>query len=66
MSYTIRKNDFGSYDLFDKKSEQHIEVRLEEFEARTLCRKLNLGAGFAEWTPAFFAPKFEAKFEGVL
>lgn len=65
MSYSVRKNASGSYDLFDKKGDQYIDVRLEETEARNLCRKLNLGSGFGEWTPAFFSVKFEACYEGA-
>jgi len=58
MSYMVKKNEIGTFDLFDKGSEEMIELHLDEHTARTLCRKMNLGSGFGGWTPSFFAKKY--------
>ena len=59
MSYSVIKNDLGTYDLIEKDSETVIEVgNKREDETRSICRKLNLGAGFVGWTPRFFARKY--------
>jgi hypothetical protein len=60
MSYSVVKNDIGSYDLLEKDSETVIQIRrAEEKEARSMCRKLNLGAGFVGWTPDFLAKSLD-------
>lgn len=58
MSYSVRKDDFGTYNIYEKQSDVLIDMRKTEQEARDLCRKLNLGSGFAGWTPLFIAEKF--------
>ncbi len=56
MSYSVIRNDLGKYDLFEKDSNNTIEIGIaQETEARSICRKLNLGSGFAGWTPNFVA-----------
>jgi hypothetical protein len=59
MSYSVITNENEGYDLFEKDSGLTIELDLdEEKDARSLCRKLNLGSGFAGWTPIFFTQKY--------
>jgi len=59
MSYSVIRNNLGKYDLFEKDSNNTIEIGItQETEARSICRKLNLGSGFAGWTPEFIASKF--------
>jgi hypothetical protein len=58
MSYSVVKNDIGKYCLVEKESKTVISLgRRNETEARSICRKLNLGSGFCGWTPDFFAKK---------
>jgi hypothetical protein len=58
MSYSVIKNDKNLYDIFEKDSEVVIEVcKHDEDEARSVCRKLNLGSGFNGWTPEFVAKR---------
>ena len=54
MSYRIVENKNG-YDIMEKETDIVIELSVKEKEAKDLCRKLNLGSGFAGWTPTFFA-----------
>lgn len=56
MSYRVIGDDTG-YDILEKDTDVVIELKLEEKQAKDYCRKLNLGAGFAGWTPTFFAGK---------
>jgi hypothetical protein len=56
MSYSVRKS--GSvYNILEKETDTLIVVEKSERQARNLCRKLNLGAGFEGFTPSFFTPK---------
>lgn len=56
MSYSVIKNDKNLYDIFEKDTGCVIEVKKpDEKEARSLCRKMNLGSGFDGWTPDFVA-----------
>lgn len=58
MSYSVVKNDNSLYDIMEKNSGSVIEMcNPEEKEIRSICRKLNLGAGFNGWTPRFIAEK---------
>jgi hypothetical protein len=58
MSYSVIKNDKNLYDILEKDSEVVIEVsKHDEDEARSVCRKLNLGSGFNGWTPEFVAKR---------
>ena len=58
MSYSVVKNEKSRYDIMEKNSGSLIKIdNLEEKEIRTMCRKLNLGAGFNGWTPRFIAEK---------
>ena len=54
MSYRILESKNG-YDIMEKETDIVIELSVKEKEAKDLCRKLNLGSGFAGWTPTFFA-----------
>jgi hypothetical protein len=56
MSYRVIGDDTG-YDILEKDTDVVIELKLEEKQAKDYCRKLNLGSGFAGWTPTFFAGK---------
>jgi hypothetical protein len=61
MSYSVIKNDKNLYDILEKDSEVVIEVsKHDEDEARSVCRKLNLGSGFNGWTPEFVAKRMIA------
>jgi hypothetical protein len=62
VSYIVEKGSKG-YNIREKLTSTLIEVEREEKEARTLCRKMNLGSGFNGWTPQFFANHVNAKFE---
>lgn len=55
MSYKVMKNDTGTFDIVEVGTDMTIELRATEERARGLCRKLNLGSGFAGWTPSFLA-----------
>lgn len=57
MSYSVKQNYNGKYDLYEKESETIIELSKNETDIRSICRKLNLGAGFNGWTPLFVAKK---------
>jgi hypothetical protein len=61
MSYSVIKTNNDFYDILEKESDNVIEVaKTDEKEARALCRKLNLGAGFNGWTPDFVAKRMFA------
>jgi hypothetical protein len=61
MSYSVIKNDKNVFDILEKESENVIEIKkTDEKEARSLCRKMNLGAGFDGWTPDFVAKRMFA------
>lgn len=55
MSYSVKENETGTCDIYEKDSDILIELSRSEGDARGICRKLNLGSGFAGWTPAFVA-----------
>jgi hypothetical protein len=59
MSYKVTKNDKGTFDIIEVDTDTTIELRTSEERARGLCRKLNLGSGFAGWTPSFVAVGYE-------
>ena len=54
MTYTMIKSK-DSYDIHETTSDVVIELETAQDKAKTICRKLNLGAGFNGWTPPFFA-----------
>ncbi len=54
MSYRVLETETG-YVIMEKETDIAIELSVKEKEAKDLCRKLNLGSGFAGWTPTFFA-----------
>jgi hypothetical protein len=62
MSYRVVK-DANGYNIYEKYSDVTIILDKEEKEARDMCRKLNLGSGFAGWTPGFIAVRHNVKFE---
>lgn len=59
MSYSVVKNEQGTYDLLEKESDTMIELHKDEEEIRSICRKLNLGSGFNGWTPNFVAARLD-------
>lgn len=61
MSYSVIKSDKNVFDILEKETGSVIEVKkTDEKEIRSLCRKLNLGAGFDGWTPDFVAKRMFA------
>jgi hypothetical protein len=61
MSYSVITTEKEVFDILEKDSGNVIEVKkIDEQEVRSLCRKLNLGAGFNGWTPEFVAKKMFA------
>ncbi len=56
MSYRVLETEIG-YDIVEKETDVVIKLSVKEKEAKELCRKLNLGSGFAGWTPTFFAER---------
>jgi hypothetical protein len=62
MSYIVEKGKTG-YNIREKETSTLIEIERDESEARTMCRKMNLGSGFSGWTPQFFATHVNAKYE---
>jgi len=62
MSYIVEKGSKG-FNVREKSTDVLIEIEREESEARTLCRKMNLGSGFNGWTPDFFAKLTNVKYE---
>lgn len=61
MSYSVIKDEQNVYDIFEKSSENVIEIRSKDEKiARVMCRKLNLGSGFNGWTPEFVAKRMNA------
>lgn len=61
MSYGVIQNQNGKYDLLEKNTEVVIKVNRSSDEAKSICRKLNLGTGFNGWTPPFFSQSFVDK-----
>lgn len=59
MSYQIVSGEKG-YDIRDNDGGVVIEMSASKKNANDICRKLNLGAGFAGSTPPFFAKKYGA------
>jgi hypothetical protein len=58
MSYSVIKNEKNLYDIFERGSDIVIEIsKKDESEARSVCRKMNLGSGFNGWTPEFVAKR---------
>jgi hypothetical protein len=56
MSYSVVKCKRGKYNLLEKETKTLIQIeKCDKEEARSLCRKLNLGSGFCGWTPNFLA-----------
>lgn len=62
MSYAV-KETLGTFDIIEKDTDVKIVLKTEEKIAKSVCRKLNLGAGFNGWTPPFFAVKYNTKEE---
>ena len=57
MSYTV-KETLGTFDIIEKDTNVKIVLKTDEKIAKSVCRKLNLGAGFNGWTPLFFSIKY--------
>jgi hypothetical protein len=64
MSYKV-VNKGANYNVYEKDSDVTIELETTESNARTLCRKMNLGSGFNGWTPLFFAIKYNAGYKNA-
>lgn len=62
MSYAV-KETLGTFDIIEKDTDVKIVLNTDEKIAKSVCRKLNLGAGFNGWTPPFFAVKYNTKEE---
>lgn len=62
MSYAV-KETLGTFDIIEKDTDVKIVLKTDEKIAKSVCRKLNLGAGFNGWTPPFFAIKYNTKEE---
>lgn len=61
MSYSVIKSGQDVFDILEKDTGNVIEVKkTDEKEVRSLCRKMNLGAGFDGWTPDFVAKRMFA------
>lgn len=57
MSYAV-KETLGTFDIIEKDTNVKIVLKTDEKIAKSVCRKLNLGAGFNGWTPLFFSIKY--------
>jgi hypothetical protein len=53
MSYQVKKNQ-GKYIISERDTNVEIQLTCGQKQARAICRKMNLGAGFGPWTPEFF------------
>lgn len=62
MSYAV-KETLGTFDIIEKDTDVKIVLKTDEKIAKSVCRKLNLGAGFNGWTPLFFSVKYNTKEE---
>ena len=62
MSYSVKQGKTG-YNIVEKDTEIVIELERPESEARSMCRKMNLGSGFNGWTPTFFTARMNMKTE---
>lgn len=61
MSYIVIKSEKNVFDILEKDTGSVIEIKkTDEKEVRSLCRKMNLGAGFDGWTPDFVAKRMFA------
>lgn len=58
MTYTVRKTD-KKFEVIEKDTELTVFNSRQEKIARSLCRSLNLGSGFAGFTPSFFCFKYK-------
>jgi len=53
MSYQVKKDK--TYQVVEKDTDLVVFEANSERTARSMCRSLNLGSGFAGFTPTFFA-----------
>ena len=61
MSYSVINSGQEVFDILEKDTGNVIEIKkTDEKEVRSLCRKMNLGAGFDGWTPDFVAKRMFA------
>lgn len=67
MSYYIKEellypedseNNCPNYKIIEKDTELQIYETVSYDKTRSMCRSLNLGAGFNGWTPSFFTTKY--------
>lgn len=61
MSYSVVKNDKNTFDVIEKDTDTKIELSMSKRESHNVCRKLNLGSGFAGYTPAFITMRTNIK-----
>lgn len=55
MSYKVKQVNNTKFDILEKETGILIDLKISEQEAKDICRKMNLGAGFNGFTPSFFA-----------
>lgn len=60
MTYSVKEQS-GRYLVVEKDTDNIIKEVKDQKEARAVCRSLNLGSGFAGYTPAFFLQDFKQK-----
>ena len=60
MTYSVKEQD-DQYLIIEKDTEYVIKITKDQKSARAICRSLNLGSGFAGFTPAFFIEDFKQK-----
>jgi len=56
VDYKVVKDNFG-YNVVENKTDQIIKVFEQQADAKKLMKHLNLGGGFAGFTPNFFTKK---------
>lgn len=58
MTYKTIPND-GMYEVHELDTNSVVYKSTDESKSRAMARSLNLGAGFAGFTPTFFLTSFE-------
>lgn len=57
MSYKVIEND-GKHNIIESGTDLIVHTVKSKEEATKLCRSLNLGSGFAGFTPPFFTERY--------
>ncbi len=64
MSYTvIDSSNKHRKNILENKTKQVIYLEITRVYANKVCRKLNLGAGFKEFTPEFMTRSFNVQYK---